>query len=70
MQQKITKITVTPKEVETLFGIPRGSLANMRWAKKGPRFYKQGRKIFYFLSEFEAWIRSNPCQTIDSMKDN
>ena len=61
---------LSPAEVETIFGIPRGSLANLRWARKGPRFFKVGaRKVMYQLSDVQAWAERNPIQTVDSYRE-
>ena len=58
---------LSPVEVEQVFGIPRGSLANMRWAKRGPRYFKVGiRRVLYRLVDVKEWVESSPVQTIDS----
>jgi len=64
--EKIEKRAITPAEVEIAYGIPKGSLANMRWRRIGPRYFKAGaRKVLYLVSDVEAWIARNPVQTID-----
>ena len=45
-----------------------GSLANMRWKKIGPKFYKIGKKVVYRPEDIEAFLFQNPVQTIDSIK--
>ena len=57
----------TPRQIEALYGIPKGSLANLRYFKKGPRFFKLGRRVVYFLDDVEAWLRQDPRETIDSV---
>lgn len=49
-----------------------GSLANLRSKKKGPRYYKNGRKVLYRGSDIDAWLLENPVQTVDqnSCKNN
>jgi len=65
------KRAITPKDLEEIYGIPRGSLANMRWAKKGPRYFKAGpRRVIYMVEDVEEWISRNPVQTIDSAEGN
>ena len=60
------KKMLSPAAVEALFGIPRGSLANLRWAKKGPRYYKVGsRRVLYRLEDIRSWIESNPVITTE-----
>ena len=58
---------LTPAEVEAIFGIPRGSLANMRWAKRGPRYFKAGhKKVLYRVTDVKEWIERSPVLTLDS----
>ena len=69
--REIKKVTLTSAEVEAMFGIPRGTQANMRWSKRGPRYFKKpggGRGVFYLLADVEAWITSRPVQTLDSIE--
>jgi len=63
-------IFLRPREVEAIFGISEGALANLRWAKQGHRFFRKpgGRSIFYRCRDVEAWLSSNPVQTGDSME--
>jgi hypothetical protein len=59
---------LSPAEVELVYAVPRGSLANLRSAKRGPKYYKVGRrKILYKVADLEQWIQSSPVQTIDSI---
>lgn len=70
--KNLKRIALKPSEVTQIFGIPTGTLANMRWAKKGPRYFKKpgnGRGVFYLLADVEAWITSQPVQTIDSVEE-
>ncbi|MCX5810156.1 MAG: DNA-binding protein [Proteobacteria bacterium] len=62
------KRTAKPGEISVIFGLDTGTLANMRSQKRGPRYYKQGRGVFYFLEDVEAWLKQNPMETIDSIK--
>jgi predicted DNA-binding transcriptional regulator AlpA len=60
---------LSPADVETLFGIPRGSLANLRWEKRGPRYFKVGaRRVLYRLADIRAWTESAPVLTKESQK--
>ena len=45
-----------------------GSLANMRCQKRGPKFFKIGRKVVYRPEDIEAFLFQNPVQTIDSAR--
>jgi hypothetical protein len=69
-KRELKKIALTPAEVYATFGIPPGTLANLRWSKRGPRYFKRpgGRGIFYLLSDVEAWITSCPVQTLESIE--
>ncbi len=58
---------ITPRQAALIYGFAVGYLANLRTDRKGPGFYKCGRKILYKVSEFEAWITANPVKTIDSL---
>ena len=53
--------------ISELYDIPLGTLANMRSKREGPRFYKRGRRVIYFLEDVEKWIRKNPVLTKDSI---
>lgn len=72
MEKELKKIALKPSEVRAMFGIPEGTLANLRWAKKGPRYFKKpnGRGVFYLLSDVHDWITSQPVQTMDSIEVN
>jgi predicted DNA-binding transcriptional regulator AlpA len=70
MGTETKKLFLRPPEVKARFGIPEGTLANMRSAKKGPRYFRKpgGRGIFYLLADVEKWITSRPVQTVDSIE--
>jgi hypothetical protein len=53
MNKEIRKIALKPSEVSAMVGIPEGTLANLRWAEKGPRYFRKpgGRGIFYLLAD-------------------
>jgi hypothetical protein len=57
----------TPCEMARLYGIPTGTLANLRYLKKGPKFYKVGKSVLYFTGDFEDWLRRKPVLTKDSI---
>jgi hypothetical protein len=62
----MTKIALKPQEVSDIFGIPPGTLANLRWKKQGPRYFKRpaGRGVFYLLADVQDWLLSHPVQTL------
>jgi hypothetical protein len=47
----------------------KGSLANMRSQKRGPKFFKIGRKVVYRPEDIEAFLFKNPVLTIDSITE-
>ena len=60
------KKCLIPKEVETAYRIPVGTLANWRNQGKGPGYIKYGRKILYPVSELDKWCNNNQVKTSDS----
>jgi len=67
MEKTLKKKALNAKEVEGIYGLCRGTLANMRWRRVGPRYFKTGkRKVIYLVSDIEAWIAKGLVQTIDS----
>jgi hypothetical protein len=70
MERKhVEKQSMTPKDFSEAHSISEGTLANWRWQKKGPRYYRVGRKIIYKVADIEAWLFSRPVLTIDSLED-
>jgi hypothetical protein len=63
------KKALSPADFEIEYGISRGTQANWRWSKRGPKYYKRpgGRGVFYLREDIEAWLLSQPVQTIDSI---
>lgn len=50
----------TPQEVEEIYSLSKGWLANMRWKRTGPKFFRAGRRrVLYNLADVEEWIRGN-----------
>jgi hypothetical protein len=41
----------------------------MRWAKKGPKYYRVGRRVMYLVADVEDWIFKNPVLTSDSINN-
>ena len=70
-KREIPKQALTTKEVAGAYGISEGHLANLRSRRAGPRFYKMGpgRKVLYKPADVEAWLFSNPVQTVDSHRE-
>ena len=54
MTKELKKRAITPKELEAIYGIPRGSAANLRYQKRGPKYYKAGRRrVIYMVEDVE-----------------
>ena len=68
-QEKITKRCLTPQQVEEMYGIPVGTLANLRYLRRGPQHFKIGRKVLYLIEHVESWLLQNPVLTMDSLPD-
>ncbi|OGP85316.1 MAG: hypothetical protein A2V87_08570 [Deltaproteobacteria bacterium RBG_16_58_17] len=63
------KKTITPREFAEIYGFAEGTLANLRYHKRGPRYFQVGRKVLYFVEDVERWIRRCPVLTIDSISE-
>ena len=71
MQQKLERISLTPKQVSEIYGLSTGTLANWRWKRIGPRYYHGGsRKVLYMVKDVESWIMQCPVLTVDSLPRN
>ena len=69
MNNKLRRKAATPREMAHIYGLAEGSLANMRYKKEGPQYFKVGRRVLYFFDEFERWLRRNPIVTKDQFFD-
>lgn len=69
MKVDIPRRAANPQEISLMFGIPEGSLANLRWKKEGPKYYRRKRRIYYFISDVEDWLKQNPILTKDSLPE-
>ena len=69
MVERTSKRALSAGLVCELYDLDPGTLANLRSQRKGPRFFKTGRKVYYRPEDVEAWLFSNPVQTIDNVQD-
>jgi len=60
--------TVIRKTLTPLYGLDVRTLANYRYQKRGPQYFKCGRKVLYRVEHIEEWILRNPVLTIDSIE--
>lgn len=54
---------LSPYEVQELYGLNRGTLANMRNSGKGPRYFKIGRLVRYSVHDLEKFFRGRDVKT-------
>lgn len=47
----------TAEEAAIYLGYTTGTLANLRYKRTGPKFYKPLGKIFYYRKDLDAWIK-------------
>lgn len=62
-----TKKALTAKQVSERYGIGAAVLANLRWQKRGPAYFRVGRKIIYRPEDIELWLFRHPVLTSDSV---
>lgn len=56
---------LSPDEVESIYGIPKKTLANWRCSGRGPAYYKYGSRIRYLSEDMEQWIQGFRKLTMD-----
>jgi len=68
MQIAHQRKAASPELISELYGIPTGTLANLRSKREGPQYYKAGkRKVLYFIDDVETWLRKKPVLTSDCL---
>ena len=66
MQQE--KDFMTPLDVEKEFGIPRGTQANWRSQRRGPRYFKiSSKKVMLRRADVLEFLTSHPVLTVDNL---
>lgn len=50
---------LNPDQASEYLGIPKATLAKMRWAGNGCRFLKIGARIYYRVADLEEWLRDH-----------
>jgi len=56
----IKNLAGTAAQIAERYGLNTGTLANLRSAGQGPRYYRIGKgkgRIIYYYSDVETWIR-------------
>lgn len=70
MKKTEIRKAVTPKEASEIYPLSVGTLANDRYHKRGPKYFRCGRKILYRVDDLESWLYQSPVLTIDSINLN
>jgi hypothetical protein len=65
---KETRKAITPEVASQIYGVNVGTLANLRSQRRGPKFFKVGRRVIYRVEDFEKWLTSSPVLTLDSIQ--
>jgi len=63
----LQKLTITTAEAAAMFGIPKGTLNNLRYQKRGPKYFKRGKRCLYKPQDILRWIEERPVMTTDSI---
>jgi excisionase family DNA binding protein len=58
------------EQASEYLGIPKATLAKMRWAGTGCRFVKLGRKVYYRPADLDAWISANERSSTSETTDH
>jgi predicted DNA-binding transcriptional regulator AlpA len=66
-KKDVERRALSPEEAATMYGLNVGTLANLRHARRGPKFFKIGKRVVYFVEDIEAWMRQSPVLTRDSL---
>jgi hypothetical protein len=66
MKKDEERKAITPLQFELIYGIPRGSLGQMRHKRIGPRYFKAGkRRVLYMIRDVEKWLTRKVRNTSD-----
>ena len=50
--------TISPAEAAQKLGVEASTLANWRWAGRGPRYIRVGSRVRYRLADVASWLDS------------
>jgi hypothetical protein len=65
--REIPKVMVGRSTAAVMFDTSAGHLANLLSQGRGPRAFHVGRKVLYCIEDLEAFFKSCPVQTRDSL---
>lgn len=63
------RLALSTREVAQTYGINEGTLANLRWLKQGPKYYRCGRRILYRPDDVEQWLFSTPVANSNPLEE-
>lgn len=64
--KEIVRKSGRPSDISDTYGIPAGTLTQMRSRGVGPKYFRVGRAIYYFYEDVEAWLCSKGVAIIDN----
>jgi hypothetical protein len=53
MNQKLIRKAMTAWGLKEIYDLNPRTMANLRSLKRGPIYYKRGRKVYYFIEDVE-----------------
>lgn len=68
-EHQVEQKSGTRRDIAIRYGLSEGTLSNLAWLKRGPRFYKRGRRAIYFFDDVEKWLKEEAVLTIDSVRE-
>jgi hypothetical protein len=66
MEVSLEKKYLSPQEVENIYALDKGTLANWRCNGNGPEFVKCGRKVLYSVNTLDEWLLKHVVRTRSS----
>jgi len=62
-------VMVSTTQAAAMYPCSVGHFQNLRSKKRGPRYFKIGRKCAYLVSDLEAFFTQSPQLTVDSLPE-
>lgn len=63
---------LNPTALGERLGISKNTLTTWRWNGRGPKFFKEGKSVFYHGSAVNEWLKNKPyfTRTIEAINGN
>lgn len=61
-------VCISASGAASRYSLNVNTLANLRYRREGPKYFKRGRSAFYRIDDFEAWLFATPILTKDSLE--